>query len=61
MITKGATMSITTEPDMYYWPMYLEECKATHTTPDIGDYMVWLNDMDMDRKEDYEREYNDAD
>lgn len=37
-----------------YWEMYLRECAALEVKPSVSDYSVWLSDLEMDRKEDYE-------
>lgn len=47
-------MSQTIEPDMTLWAAYKAECKAEGMKPSLKDYLVWLEEADMDRKDYYE-------
>lgn len=40
--------------DMSLWEAYLAECKAFGVKPTLSDYHVFLQEADLDRKEDYE-------
>lgn len=54
-------MSVSTkEPDSFYWEMYIQMCKAEGVRASLSDYDVWLQEMDLDRKENWETD-NDLD
>ena len=51
-------MSVTSfseEPDMQYWEQYLLECKVMNVRPKLKDYLLFLEEADIDRKENYEK------
>lgn len=49
-----STTEYTKEPDMSYWDIYKSECKAENMKPSFKDYLVWLDEMEADKKDFYE-------
>lgn len=42
------------EIDELLWEQYISSCRADKTTPNLSDYLVWLEDQDLDKDtEDY--------
>lgn len=43
--------SPTYDIDYQLWDAYLAECRAMHLTPSVRDYMVWLQEVDADQRD----------
>lgn len=41
------------EPDERYWSNYLLACRVEKATPSLSDFMVWLEEQEVDTDDTY--------